>query len=126
MKNTAKRVAALAAVQGLIPTPFMLESESLYTELEAKGFFWYPKDGAWRQEAKQTSEFELANGKPSDVFKIRLMAHPDVLPHLAKRIQIALQSYGSESITEVSEKTYPNRKGAGARVYMSGLMNQGK
>src|SRR5690606_31700942 len=96
----------------------------IYALLESKGYFWYPKDGEWRREAKQTSEFELANGQPSTVFKMRIMAHPDALPALVRRIEIALQEYGTERITDVSDKVYPNRRGSGARIYAEGKMNQ--
>ncbi len=124
MKNTAKRLAALAV--DVVRNGKRLESDVLYSQLEAEGWFWYPKEGVWKQDRPQTSEFQLANGKPSDVFRMRLMAHPDELYGLARRIQIALAEYGADTIIEISERAYPNRNGMGARVYLSGLIQKGQ
>lgn len=125
-KLTAKRKAALEAAKVAGINPAKLDSEALYEALEAEGYFWYPKAGAFKAEAKQTSEFELPDGTPTGVFKIRLMAHPAKLPALVKRLEIAISEYGIGQITEVSEKTYPNRAGAGERQYLSGKMGGGE
>lgn len=126
-KLTAKRKAALETAKATgLKNPAKYDSETLYESLESAGWFWYPKAGEWKTEAKQTSEFELPDGTPTGVFKIRLMAHPAKLPGLVKRLEIAIADYGIGQITEVSEKTYPNRAGAGERQYLSGLMGGGE
>lgn len=99
------------------------ENDSFYEKLEAKNYFWFPKDGAWKQRENKpsTSVFEADDGSPTGVIKIRVMAHPNDLEATIK----ALKQATGFKVIEISE-SYQNRKGSGQRIYTTAILDGAK
>lgn len=110
MRKTRKWVAAQPVAQKLGIRA--KENQDLYDKLAAAGWFWYPKDSQWKQEAPQTSIFETADGQPTGTVRVRLMGNEQDCKSAVFAIRRTLD------IAEVSEP-YPNRKGPGTRIYVT-------
>lgn len=121
---TNKRQRALEVASAWMPNPDHLVSEILYAELDQRGFYWYSRDQEWRTDPPAPQlYFATEDGQATNHFKIRLMAHPDLLPELAKRIEAAITAYGVDEITRVVTGILPNKIGAGARIYLEGQIH---
>jgi hypothetical protein len=120
-RMTAKlREAQSTALQIGIDTN--LERNALYDRLLKAGYNWDGKAQTWSQRNPwMGSAFEDARGNPTGHVKIRVMCHPDECDTMTKAIVAQLESSGRFRITEVS-KQYPNRRGVGVRVYITGEM----
>jgi len=64
------------------------------------------------------SIFEDGDGLPTGVFKVRVMANGNEIAPVCANVSRALVNTGM-SVIDVSDKSYPNRNGAGARVYLT-------
>ncbi len=106
----------LAEKKGL-PMPYPRDNENLYAMLESKGFWWNGKKRQWEKESTKpsTTIFADKKGKPTGIMRLRLMCHPQEVQWLID----ALYDNPHFSVIEVSEKTYPNRHGAGERAYLT-------
>jgi hypothetical protein len=121
MKQTAKYKAALKVAPSVL-SPAMVahcrtENVLIYDALESSGWFWSAKDGEWTQSKISTSMFADDAGDPSGVVRLRLMAHPGDMDQFLELIAKALDSQGIATIE--TSNVYPNRRGAGLRVYLS-------
>jgi hypothetical protein len=119
MRRTKKYEAALKSARPLkIKTD--CEQATLYERLEGAGLAWDSKTGVWGQ-AQSSSVFadDAAGDVASGVIKLRLMAHPANAEAAAERVKRALKAVGI-AVTEIS-KPYPNRRGAGVRLYLDAL-----
>lgn len=97
--------------------------DELYDVLLKAGYNWDAKTATWSQDnAWQGSVFEDVHGNPTGRVNLRVMAHPDKMTEIIDVIQEALAENGLY-ITATSDKTYPNRKGVGVRVYMEGELS---
>ena len=127
MKHTAKYNAAITTAQTILDKPALSkvkrDNATLYDALERKGWFWDAESGKWQDFKKSTSMFEGDDGLPTNQFRIRLMAHPDVMPKLVEVVTEALDTYGA-TVIETSNG-YPNRRGPGLRVYMTAKLPEG-
>ncbi len=134
MRQTKKLVAAQAAIKALPSGQraivlYNATQEDYYQALEKAGFYWDAGSGKWekgddhaRAQGKFSgSIFEDGEGLPSGVFRLRIMANDAELSRVCAAISRALVA-GGMSIIEVSDTAYPNRRGAGSRVYMTGKM----
>lgn len=123
-RMTNKRQKALEVALAWMPNPDHLVSEILYAELEKQGFYWHSRDQEWRTDPPLPQlYFATEDGTPTQHFKIRVMAHPDLLPELAKRIEAAINAYGTDEITRVVTGVLLNKQGAGARIYLEGQIH---
>lgn len=105
------------ALKHNITLPKPLDNEILNQTLEDKGFWWNGKKKAWEKEATRpsTTIFADKKGKPTGIMRLRLMCHPQEVQWLVD----ALHDNPHFTVLEVSEKTYPNRHGAGERAYLT-------
>jgi hypothetical protein len=100
--------------------------EELYALLERARYYWDSSDQQWHKGDANSrargqfsgSIFEDGNGLPTGVFKLRVMANGDEIGQVCADVSRALVSQGM-SVIEVSDKSYPNRQGAGVRVYLT-------
>ncbi len=100
--------------------------EDLYAILERSGYYWDSGDQQWHQGDDHSraqgkfsgSIFEDADGLPTGVFKLRVMANESEISSVCAEISRAIVNAGI-SVIEVSDKSYPNRRGAGMRVYLT-------
>lgn len=114
MKRTKKYLAAEKALGKHLTGA----NEKIYAHMESLGYWWDQKSGTWKQSEKPSSSiFETSKGEPTGVVKIRIMAHPDDLYKAIGYIQDT-----NFRIVEISEKTYPNRNGAGSRIYITATL----
>jgi len=125
MKRTAKFVAALNHARKVLPDSDVMirstfDNARLYDELEKAGHFWNAESGQLEDFKRSTSMFENDDSLPTGVVRLRLMSHPGDMDRTAEIVREALDTYGLK-ITEVSNK-YPNRRGVGVRVYMTGQL----
>lgn len=99
-------------------------NQKIYECLEDKSVFWDAKKGVWehKEHKPSTSVFEADDGSPTGIGKIRVMAHPNDLSGLIT----ALKKAPGIRVIEISEKTYPNRKGSGERIYTTVLLSGGE
>jgi len=123
-RKTRKYVAAMTMIKASRIYLTKRDHDSVYEALEDNNFFWQPRKGCWeyREHAPSTSVFEADDGTPTGIVKIRIMAHPD---DLAPAIKALKSAYGLK-IVEISDKTYPNRKGTGERVYTTAILDGAK
>jgi len=116
MKRTQKYLAGLqvAGKIGLV-TGRKIENSELFNMLQLRGWFW--SDGEWTDRRPQTSLFETGGEQaaPTGVYRLRVMAHSDDAAKIVKLLARHLQ------IIEESD-LYPNRKGPGVRVYLTGKL----
>lgn len=123
-RKTAKYNAAMETAKLCKIRVKKHDHESVYQELNDNYFFWNSKKGKWehKEYAPSTSIFEADDGTPTGIVKIRVMAHPDDLePAIA-----ALKKCPGIRVIEISEKTYPNRKGTGERIYTTVILDGAK
>lgn len=121
MRRTEKYRKALSVVRkiglkGLRREP---ENQELYDALEDQGYWWDHREKQWDNGTPpSTSIFANDDGSPTDIGKIRVMAHPDKVNSLVSK----LKKTPGVTVIEISEKAYPNRKGIGSRVYVTVVM----
>lgn len=97
--------------------------DELYDNLLKAGLNWDGKTQSWdSNNAWQGSAFVDAHGKPTGHVKIRVMAHPDQIALVTELVEDGLRKAGIIA-SPTSDKTYPNRKGIGVRVYMEGSID---
>lgn len=117
---TAKYVAALEASRSL--GFHKTERQDVYDFLTGQGWNWDGKQGTWDINNRWTgSAFENHKGMATGHFKLRVMAHPKDIQVIIEVIEEQLRLRGIEC-NMTSDKTYPNRKGIGVRVYMEGQL----
>jgi hypothetical protein len=122
MKRTAKFLAAVhVAKAAQIKRAEYLENDVLYSKLEAAGYFW--QDGEWSNVRRSTSMFEGDDSTPTGIVRLRVMAHPADVDRAVTAVRSSLADHHAQ-VVEVSEQ-YPNRKGAGVRVYLTVHMSKG-
>lgn len=123
-RKTKKYVQALATVKLARIYLTNRSHETVYQELEGNNFFWNSKKGEWqyKEHAPSTSIFEADDGTPTGIVKIRVMAHPD---DLGQAINY-LKSCPGMRVIEISEKSYPNRKGTGERIYTTAILERAR
>lgn len=114
MRETTKlRLARVALLAHEIPW-----TTDPYPVLAKAGFAWDSTKQLWFKTKRpvdptgreMASEFTDDENLPSGVVRLRLMGHPDDLEILLPILKSALQ------MIEISEP-YPNRGGAGVRIY---------
>lgn len=122
---TGRRTAKVTAAESLafkLGLPRSTSREELYDRLMKAGYNWNGKNKTWSQNNPWTgSAFEDAHGQATTHVKLRVMAHPDYIQEVAEVIQEALTEHGL-MVAPTGDKTYPNRRGVGVRVYMEGGM----
>jgi hypothetical protein len=64
--------------------------------------------------------FKDADGEPSGLIRLRIMANPDEIDRAVEQIRVKLHDVAR--MVDLSGH-YPNRKGSGVRVYATLLMN---
>jgi hypothetical protein len=80
---------------------------------------WHEGDANSRAKGQFSgSIFEDADGLPIGVFKLRVMANDAEIAGVCAEISRAIVNAGI-SVIEVSDKSYPNRRGSGVRVYLT-------
>ncbi len=100
--------------------------EEMYRLLERAGYCWNSSDQHWHKGDTRGrvrgqfsgSIFEDGDGIPTGVFKVRLMANGNEIMAICAVVSRALVNAGI-SVLEVSDKSYPNRRGPGMRVYLT-------
>lgn len=100
--------------------------EDVYATLERSGYYWDSSDQRWHKGDANSrakgqfsgSIFEDEEGLPTGVFKVRVMANGNEIAAVCADVSRALVNAGM-SVIEVSDKSYPNRRGAGVRVYLT-------
>jgi hypothetical protein len=100
--------------------------EELYATLEHTGYYWDSGDQQWHKGDANSrargqfsgSIFEDGDGLPTGVFKLRVMANGDEIGQVCADVSRALVDVGM-SVIDVSDKSYPNRHGAGVRIYLT-------
>jgi hypothetical protein len=121
MKQTAKYKAALKVAPSVLSPVEVAhlrhENAPLYDALEKSGWFWSADDGQWSEHKHSNSMFADDAGDPSGVVRMRLMAHPGDMDQFMELIAKALDSQGIATIE--TSNVYPNRRGAGLRVYVT-------
>jgi len=121
MKHTRKFTAGMRVAASLFDARTIAkirqDNERLYAALQSKNLVWDSAAGKWGKPTVAKSIFETPDGQPSDVVKIRIQCHRDVIAGLTEIIQEAIDTYGM-GIEEISTPQN-NRKGTGARVYIS-------
>lgn len=108
MRKTQKYLAGLKTLEkcGLPQTGYT--NDELYQTLEDENFYWDGKAKTWVEKKIKPSIFD----NPNDGFaRIRIMAHPDNLDEIEKKIRSVF------GVIEGS-KPYPNREDVGQRVYV--------
>lgn len=123
-RKTRKYLSALATVRSKKVKLGNRDHESVYEALNNANFFWDHKSGEWehKQHAPSTSVFQADDGSPTGIVKIRVMAHPDDLESAI----VSLKKCLGLKVIEISEKTYPNRKGTGERIYTTAILDGAK
>lgn len=129
MKRTAKFLAALKVAPDVISDAQMSllargGNAGLYDALETAGRFWNAESGQWEDFKRSTSMFADDDGLATGQVRLRLMAHPKDIQRLKEVLTEALDTYGV-TITDTSNE-YPNRRGVGVRVYMTGQLPETK
>jgi hypothetical protein len=89
--------------------------EDLYAILERSGYYWDSSDQCWHQGDERSRAqgkfsgfiFEDADGLPTGVFKLRVMANETEIATVCAEISRAIVNAGI-SVIEVSDKSYPN------------------
>lgn len=128
MKHTKKYVAGLRTAYTLFDARTIArirqDNDLLYAALQSKNLVWDSVTGKWGKPIAARSIFETADGDPSDVVKIRIQCHRDIISGLTEIIQEAIDTYG----LKIEEVGLPqlNRKGKGARVYISAKLPEPK
>lgn len=120
MKYTRKMNAALELCNKLGVGVRNLENDQVYDILEKRGYFWNAESGVWEDVKRSTSMFKDDAGLPTGTFRLRVMCDPRDLDHLLEIVNEALDTYGA-TISEQSNP-YPNRRGPGVRVYLTGQL----
>jgi len=120
MRKTKKFVAGVVAAKSSGLGLIWSSNEELYEALEDDNFYWKAKAGEWQQleHKPSTSVFQADDGTPTGIVKIRVMAHPDDVQKAVQKIKAT----NGLRVIEISEKTYPNRKGTGVRIYVTALL----
>jgi hypothetical protein len=121
MKQTAKYKAALKVAPNVLE-PAELgrvrhENAPLYDALEKRGWFWSADEGQWSDAKQSNSMFADDAGLPTGVVRLRLMAHPGDMDQVMELVAKGLDSQGVTTIE--TSNVYPNRRGAGLRVYLT-------
>jgi len=121
MKATRKFNAALTAykteTRKIVTMP--IENDKLYEWLEKRHWWWDASEGKWNKGNKPSNSiFKTDDDVASGVIRLRVMAHPDDVEIAVKQ---AKKTPGMRVI-EVSDP-YPNRKGAGVRVYLTAVLD---
>lgn len=116
MRRTKKYKAAIAYMRKNEFKSIPRENAKVYEALEKRNVFWFPDEGIWqeRQHKPSTSVFANDDGSPTGIIHIRVMGHPDDVGVAVG----ALILNNDPKVIDVSEKTYPNRKGKGVRQYI--------
>ncbi len=131
MRQTKKLIEAQATLK-LLPSGQRVlmkrnaSHEDLYAILERAGYYWDSSDQRWHQGDDHSraqgkfsgSIFEDADGLPTGVFKLRVIANESEISMVCAEISRAIVNAGI-SVIEVSDKSYPNRRGSGVRVYLT-------
>lgn len=121
MKRTKKYEAALTAYRSETRTKLKAEIDNseLYEWLEKRLWWWNASEGKWTKGNKPSNSiFKNDDDVASGVIRWRVMAHPD---DVEKAVKLAKKTPGLRVI-DVSEP-YPNRKGAGVRVYLTAVLD---
>lgn len=128
MRKTLKYEAALDCAGEILSRAELNRArkanQSLYDALEQRGYFYDPPNGKWRHYKPSTSMFQGDDGLPTGTFRLRVMCNPGDLDRLLEIVNEALDTYGA-TMTEQSN-VYPNRRGPGVRVYLTGQLPDGK
>lgn len=120
MKRTVKYLAACKAARGLkIAIPD--DQPALYAALAAKSFAWFADRAVWEKSARpirddgteSVSIFTDASGKPSGIYRLRVMASEDEIGPIVAELKRAL------CVIDESSEAYQNRRGPGWRVYLT-------
>jgi len=98
----------------------------LYALLERADYYWDSSDQGWHKGDENSrargqfsgSKFEDGDGLPTGVFEVRVMANGKEIASVCADVSRALVNAGM-SVIDVSDKSYPNRRGPGMRVYLT-------
>lgn len=121
MKRTKKYQEALKAYISETRQALHTKTDNaeLYEWLESRRWWWGASEGEWQKGNKPSNSiFKTDDDVASGVIRLRVMAHPDDVENAVK---LAKKAPGMRVI-EVS-KPYPNRKGAGVRVYLTAVLD---
>lgn len=131
MRQTKKLVEAQKALKALPSGQRGLmkrdaTQDDYYQALEKAGYFWDSTNGKWQKGDENSrargqfsgSIFEDESGLATGVFRLRVMANDSELDDICAEISRAITARGM-SVIEISEKAYPNRRGAGVRRYFT-------
>lgn len=121
MKATKKYKAALSAykTETRKSPGAEIDNAKLYEWLEKRHWWWNASEGKWAKGNKPSNSiFKTDDDVASGVIRLRVMAHPDDVEHAVK---LAKKTPGMRVI-DISEP-YPNRKGAGVRIYLTAVMD---
>lgn len=123
-RKTRKYNSAMRTVRSQKIILAKKDHEAVYEALNNANFFWNATSGEWehKQHAPSNSVFQADDGTASGIVKIRIMAHPDDLESAI----MALKKCPGIKVIEISEKTYPNRKGTGERIYTTAILDGAK
>lgn len=125
MRMTEKRIAAeIAAREVLKLSPAKsraLDNDTLYRRLNAAGHIWNSKAKNW--ERGSTSMFTDADGEPTGVIRLRFMGNEADVFAAVGTVKKNLPQ--GAVMTEVSDP-YPNRRGAGVRIYATVVLQAGR
>jgi len=122
-KQTAKFVAAIRAlndIEGRGGAP-VRDAEALYKWLAERQYAWNNRSGTWSKVARPVSEsgrestslFTDPEGNPTRVFRVRIMANPEIVERIAAHMATLYE------VLEPPSEQYENRKGPGSRVYVT-------
>lgn len=120
MRRTKKyQMAQKCIFENVIDIGDAHENEDVFNALEEQNYFWFPKEGEWqlRDNIPSTSVFQDDDGTPTGIVKIRIMCHPYDLKQAISEIK----NNQNFQIADISDP-YPNRNGAGVRVYITAKM----
>lgn len=119
VKQTRKFVAATKAAKAAGIKVSGRTQPDLYQALGEKGYWWDRINGVWSHSLPpSTSEFELNDGTPSGVFKVRVTAHLEQVGDVAAVVAAALREYGIPLTLKGGPEA--NQTGPGARIYYAG------
>lgn len=123
MRKTAKLDAAIKMLLelNLYKGRSFASADDHYALLAENGYGWDAKAVKWIKSAREIdsrgriklSMFSDDDGLPSGTYRLRVMAHPDEIEAVIRKLKEVL------IVMEVSEHAYPNRKGQGVRAYLT-------
>ena len=120
-KTLKYRMAQAYIRMNQLSIPIHGDNATLYDRLESGHVFWNPKDSKWehKEHAPGTSKYANDDGTASGIGDIRITAHPENIQAFVRALKLA----PGMRLIDVSDKTYPNRKGVGHRIYTMAILD---